>query len=208
MEIDLDLQSLLELCPLLGVHQVRRAVLPSHVKVTVHVLNGDVILLHQLPAQSGSVGKGCLAGLIDTVPDGVTHLNADRVGIGDDAVHGAAASLVGVGVLAAADGPRNLQIGDGQIYGGIVHKVMGTGLDDVPLEVRGVVCRLVPVIPGVVVHQIPDLAGIPGTAIVPGVRQLLLYRVAHLLSLPSCLITWLAPVAARPLTMPTAAAVM
>ena len=79
--------------------------LPSHIKVTVHVLNGDAVLFHQCPAQGGSVYKRGLAGLIDTIPDGITHLNADGVGVSNDAVHGAAASLVGVGVLAAADGP-------------------------------------------------------------------------------------------------------
>ena len=182
--------------------------LPGHIKVAVHVLNGDAVLFHQCPAQGGSVGQGGLAGLVDTVPDGIAHLDADGVGVGDDPMHGPAAGLVGVGILAATHRPGHLQVWHRPPDRGIVHEIVGGCLDDVLLEVRGIIGRLVPIISSVMEDQVLDLAGVPGTAVVPGVRQLLLYRVAHLLSLPSCLITWFAPVAARPLTMPTAAAVM
>lgn len=165
----LSLQSLLELRPLLGIHQIRRAVFSCHVEVAVHISQRDAVLFHQLPAQGGGICQGCFAGLINAVADGIAHLNADAVGVGDHPIHRPAAGLVGVGVLLTAHRPGHLQIRHRTPDRGIVHKVVGAGLHDIVLKIGGVVGCLVPVVAGVVEHQVFDLIDSPGTAIVPGV---------------------------------------
>ena len=56
---------------------------------------------------------------------------------------------------------------------------MGAGLHHVIPETGRVVCRLVPVVAGVMEHQVFDLTGIPETAIAPGIGQQLLQDIAQ-----------------------------
>ena len=173
------LQSRFKFRPLGGADQITGAVFSRDVKMPVHVGKRDIIFCHQFPPQRRSVFHGGLAGLVDPVAGGIAQLDGKAVGVGDLSIHGTAAGGCGVGIFAAAHCPGHPQIRHGPVYAGIIHKVVGAGLDDVVLKIGGVVGGLIPVVSGVVEHQVFDLGSCPGPAVISGVCQTFFQEITH-----------------------------